>query len=138
MAQHLAAPSALKLLLAVAVAAAAVLILGPAVHAATSDAEQMLHRSSTDGTLPLALASLHTRFGTPARAIDVAVVAMTLAVLASGGRVAWLARAYGIAIVAMLLLTICVARGRIFKRNASLVFTRERHVPQLEIVVYAA
>ena len=45
-----------------------------------------------------ALASLHTRFGTPARAVDVTVVAMILVVLASGGRVSWLARAYGVAI----------------------------------------
>ena len=53
-----------------------------------------------------ALASLHTRFGTPTRAVDVTVVAMILVVLASGGRVSWLARAYGIAIVVMLVLTI--------------------------------
>ena len=62
--------------MAVALAGAAVLILVPAAHAAIGDAEQMLHRASTDGTLPSGLASLHTRFGTPARAVDVTVVAM--------------------------------------------------------------
>jgi magnesium transporter len=104
--QHLAGPSAVRVLLAVAVAGAAVLTLIPAVHAAVTDAEQMLHRSSTDGTLPATLASLHTRFGTPARAIDVSVVAMTFVVLASGGRVAWLSRAYAVTIAVMLVLTI--------------------------------
>jgi magnesium transporter len=104
-AQHLAAPSSVRVLLAVALAAAAVMILGPAAHAAFGDTEQMLHRASTDGTLPSGLASLHTRFGTPARAVDVTVLAMVLVVLATGGRVAWLSRAYGIAIAVMLLLT---------------------------------
>ena len=104
-AQHLAAPSTVRVLLAVALAAAAVLILGPAAHAAFGDTEQMLHRASTDGTLPSGLASLHTRFGTPARAVDVTVLAMVLVVLATGGRVAWLSRAYGIAIAVMLVLT---------------------------------
>ena len=81
-------------------------MLLPAAHAALGDAEQMLHRSSADGTLPSGLASLHTRFGTPARAVDVTVAAMILVVLASGGRVTWLARAYAIAIAVMLVLTI--------------------------------
>ncbi len=106
LAQHLAAPSGVRVLMAVALAAAAVLMLGPAARVAMGDAEQMLHRSSTDGTLPSGLASLHTRFGTPARAVDVAVAAMTVVVLASSGRVAWLSHAYGIAIAVMLLLTV--------------------------------
>jgi magnesium transporter len=103
-AQHLAAPSTVRVPLAVMLAAAAVLILGPAAHAAFGDTEQMLHRASIDGTLPSGLASLHTRFGTPARAVDVTVLAMVLVVLATGGRVAWLSRAYGIAIAVMLVL----------------------------------
>jgi amino acid transporter len=105
-AQHLAAPSAVRVLLAIAIAAASVLMLGAAVHAAVSEAEQMLHRSSSDGTLPATLTSLHTRFGTPAHAVDVTVVAMTFVVLASGGRVVWLSRAYAVAIAVMLVLTI--------------------------------
>jgi hypothetical protein len=104
LAQHLAAPSSVRVLLAVALAAAAVLILGPAARAAFGDTEQMLHRASSDGTLPSGLASLHTRFGTPAHAADVTVLAMALVVLATGGRVAWLARAYGMAIAVMLVL----------------------------------
>ena len=118
LAQHLAAPSAVRVLMAVALAGAAVLILVPAAHVAIGDAEQMLHRASTDGTLPSGLASLHTRFGTPARAVDVTVVAMTFVVLASGGRVAWLSRAYAIAIAVMLVLTIAsLARLRRIRRG---------------------
>ena len=48
------------------------------------------------------LAFLHTRFGTPSRAIDVAAAATILIMFVSGGRVAWLAHAYAIAIVATL------------------------------------
>jgi magnesium transporter len=106
LAQQLAAPSAVRVLMAVALAVAAALMLGPAAHVAVSDAENMLHRFSSDGTLPSGLASLHTRFGTPARSADVAVLAMTFAVLASGGRVAWLSRAYGAVTAAMLVLTV--------------------------------
>ena len=106
LAQHLAGPAWVRDLVALALAAAAVFVLLPAAHAALGDAEQMLHRSSADGTLPRGLASLHTRFGTPARAVDVTVAAMILVMLASGGRVTWLARAYAIAIAVMLVLTI--------------------------------
>ena len=106
LAQHLAAPSAFRTLIAVALAGAAIVMLGAAVHATLGEAEQMLHRSSTDGTLPAGLTSLHTRFGTPGRSVDVAIIAMSLVVFASGGRVAWLSRAYTIAIAAMLVLTI--------------------------------
>lgn len=106
LAQHLAGPAWIRDGVALALAVAAIFVLLPAAHAALGDAEQMLHRSSAEGTLPRGLASLHTRFGTPARAVDVTVAAMILVVLASGGRVTWLARAYAMAIAAMLVLTI--------------------------------
>jgi magnesium transporter len=106
MSQHLAAPPAVRGLVAIALAAAAALVLLPAAHAAVSDAEQMLHRFSLEGTLPPGVTTLHTRFGTPARAIDLTVIATTMAVLASGARVSWLARAYGVAIAVSLALSI--------------------------------
>jgi magnesium transporter len=104
--QHLAGPSWTRDLMTLALAGAALVVLLAVAHAALRDAEQMLHRAAADGTLPRGLASLHTRFGTPARAVDVAVGVTVLVMLASGGRVAWLSRAYAIAIAAMLLLTI--------------------------------
>jgi hypothetical protein len=58
----------------------------------------MLHRASTAGALPASLASLHTRFGTPARGVDITAAATVLLIVASGGRIAWLAREYAVAI----------------------------------------
>ncbi len=69
---------------------------------ALGDAEQLLQRLSIEGTLSERLAFLHTRFGTPSRAIDVAAAATILVMFVSGGRVSWLAHAYAIAIVATL------------------------------------
>jgi hypothetical protein len=46
------------------------------------------------------------RFGTPSRAVDVTAAATILVIIASGGRVAWLARAYAVGIAAMLVFTI--------------------------------
>ncbi len=106
LAQHLSGPGPVRRLLALALAGAAALILVPAVHSALADGEQMLHRLSSDGTLPSGLASLHARFGTPARAIDVTVGAMAVVVVVSGGRISWLARGYGLAVAVTLLLAI--------------------------------
>jgi magnesium transporter len=113
LAQHLSGPAALRDLMSVALAGAAVLTLLPALYAAIRDAEQMVHGASADGALAPGLASLHTRFGTPARAVDVTVAAMVLVALVSGGRVTWLARAYAIAIAVTLGLTVAaLARFR--------------------------
>ncbi len=106
LAQHLAGPSWMRVLATLAVAGATLLVLLPATQAALRDAELILHRSSAEGTLPHGLTALHTRFGTPATAVDVAVAATIVVMLASGGRVMWLARAYSMAVAVMLLLTI--------------------------------
>ena len=100
LAQHLAAPRWLRDVLAIGLVIAAVLMLVPAAHAALGDAEQMLEGLSTQGILPEGLAALHSRFGTPARAIDVAAAATILIILAGSGRVEWLGRAYAIAVAA--------------------------------------
>ena len=88
--------------LSIALIGAAVLLLVPAVHLALSDAEQLLQRLSIEGALSEQFAFLHTKFGTPSRAIDVAVAATILVMFVSGGRVGWLAHAYAIAIIATL------------------------------------
>jgi magnesium transporter len=106
LAQHLSGPASLRGLLAVALAFAAALMLVPATHSALSDAEQMLQRFSSDGTLPSGLASLHARFGTPARAVDVTVGAMAVIVVVSSSRVSWLARGYGMSVAVMVVLTV--------------------------------
>ena len=81
-------------------------MLAPAAHAALGHAEQLLQRLSLAGTLPRPLGTLHTRFGTPSRALDVAAASTILVMLASGGRATWLARAYAIGIAATLALKI--------------------------------
>ena len=100
LAQHLAAPLWLRDVLAIGLVIAAVLMLVPAAHAALGDAEHMLEGLSTQGILPEGLAALHSRFGTPARAIDVAAAATILIILAGSGRVEWLGRAYAVAVAA--------------------------------------
>ena len=96
--QHLAGPGWLRSLLGLALIAAAVLMLTPAAHAALGDAEALLERLAAQGTLPEGLAALHSRFGTPARAMDVAAASTVLVILAGNGRVQWLTRAYAIAV----------------------------------------
>ena len=100
--RHLAGPGWLAGLMRLAVLASAVLMLAPAVHEALGDAEQMLRRLSAARALPEALASTHPRFGTLARAIDMTAAAAILILIASGGRVGWLARAYTFALVVTL------------------------------------
>jgi len=106
LAQHVVGPAWTRHLLGLAVAAAAVLMLAPAVHIALADAESLLQRLSIEGTLSSGFAELHRRLGTPVRVIDMAAAATVVMMLASGGRVAWLARAYTIAITAVLFLKI--------------------------------
>jgi magnesium transporter len=106
LAQHLAVPAWMRGLLSVALGGAAFLVLCPVTEAALTDAERILHRSSVDEILPGGLASLHTRFGTPARAIDVTAASMILVMLASGGRVTWLAHVYAIGITGTVILTV--------------------------------
>ncbi len=88
LAQHLAGPEWARHLVAVALVGAAALLLVPATHLALGDAEQLLQRLSVEGALSERLAFLHTRFGTPSRAIDVAAAATILIMFVSGGRVA--------------------------------------------------
>jgi magnesium transporter len=74
------------------------------VHGALLDLERLLERWSTDGLLPSELAALHSRFGTPTRAIDISVAVVALATVVSDGHVVWLARAYAISIALLLVL----------------------------------
>jgi magnesium transporter len=104
LAQYLPGPAWSHVLTAIAVACAAVLVLLPAAHAAMRDAEQMIQRLAPQDPMLRNLASLHTRFGTPTRAIDMTIAAVIALMLASAGRTAWLARAYAIAISAMAIL----------------------------------
>ncbi len=106
--QHFMGPAWLRALGNLALAAAAFLMLGPAAHAALNDAAQTLRRLSIAQVLPERVASLHPRFGTGARALDVSVTASVLVMLASSGRITWLARAYAVGLAITLLFKIVV------------------------------
>jgi magnesium transporter len=108
LAQQVAGPAWTRGILAIALAVAAFLMLVPAAHIALEDAVQTFRRLSTSGALPEGLALPHPRFGTPARAIDVAAASAVLIMFAAGGRVTWLGRAYAIGIAATLLVKIAV------------------------------
>ena len=107
LAQHLAASRMARVLMAVALAGAAVPDAGPAAHAALGDAEQMLHRvvGRRHAAARARRRCTHASARPPAPSTSPSL-ATILVVLASGGRVAWLARAYAIAIAVMLVLTI--------------------------------
>ena len=86
----------LRGVLSTAVVVAAALLLTQATEAAVTDAESTLLRLSQQGVLSEVLRLPHLRFGTLTRLTDTAAAAVALAIIASGGRVSWLAAAYGI------------------------------------------
>lgn len=106
LAQHIAAPQWMRTLLLLAVSASAVLLCLPAANAAISDAERLLHRASVQGLVPRELAELHTRFGTPTRAIDLATILTVGVVIISSGRITWLSRTYAMTLAVFFVLTI--------------------------------
>jgi magnesium transporter len=106
LAQHITSAGWSREVLSVGIVLAAACMLIPVVHDALTDAERILHRASVDEALSSTLLSLHTRFGTPARAVDITAAALILVVVASGGHVPWLAHAYGISIATSATLTI--------------------------------
>jgi magnesium transporter len=98
LAWHAPGPLWLQYLIVTAVTVAATLVLGRAVDAGLADAQSTLHRLSQRGVLPDRLTTPHPRFGTPARVIDAAAATAAIAIVASGGRVSWLARAYAVGV----------------------------------------
>ena len=107
LAQHLAGPAWARESWRVAlVGAAALLLRAGRARSRSATPSRLLQRLSVEGALSERLAFLHTRFGTPSRAIDVAAAATILVMFVSGGRVTWLAHAYAVAIVATLALKI--------------------------------
>jgi magnesium transporter len=122
LAQHMTSAAWARELASAAVVLAAACMLIPVANDALTDAERILHRASVDEALPSTLMSLHTRFGTPARAVDITAAAMILVVVASGGRVPWLAQAYGISVATTAALTIAALIRLRHSRSSELSF----------------
>jgi len=118
LALHLAGPSWIRIVMAVAIAAGAGLIMAAAVRSALVGAQVAMTRLVDDGLLPPALRAPHPRFGTPWRMLDL-VVAVQLAIVAlSGAHIGWLTRAFGIGIaVSAVLKTLAVIRLRRLRRE---------------------
>ncbi|MGE3518853.1 MAG: magnesium transporter, partial [Vicinamibacterales bacterium] len=108
MIQYLPGPPWTAALAGLAVVASATLLLGQAVRAGISGAERMLVQLAEQGGVTEALTVPHARLGTLARAIDTAAALGAVAILASAGRVEWLAHAYGACLVWTLLLKVTV------------------------------
>ncbi|MEO5820171.1 MAG: magnesium transporter [Vicinamibacteraceae bacterium] len=110
--QHVTGPQAPRPFLQLALVAAAMLLLVPAVQSALGDAEQLLRRLATAGILPSALTRPHRRLGTLTRSID-AVAALSVGiVVASAGRVGWMAGGYAAAVAFTLVLR-CLTLARL-------------------------
>ncbi len=118
LALHLAGPSWIRIVMAVAIAASAGLIMAAAARSALVGAQVAMTRLVDDGLLPPALRAPHPRFGTPWRMLDL-VVAVQFAVVAfSGAHIGWLTRAFGIGIaVSAVLKTLAVIRLRRLQRE---------------------
>jgi len=95
-------------LMALGVIIAAALILLPAARGALNDAEQSLRRLSADRWLPEGLLVARTGSGSMTRSLDVAVIAVIGALVASSGQVAWLGRAYAFSVAVSLFLNMAV------------------------------
>jgi magnesium transporter len=105
-AHHLAGPAWAQIVMGLLVAAASVLLLGSAARAALNVGDQTLRRLAAERVLPEGLGELHVRFGTPTRAIDVAAAVTVLILVASAGRVPWLAQAYASVLAAVVLINL--------------------------------
>ncbi len=85
-----------------ALSGAGVVVLAYAAQAALGDSEAILARLSLHGLVSRSLRLPHPRFGTLARLADVAAVAVAITIVASSGRVPWLASAYAVLLAATL------------------------------------
>jgi magnesium transporter len=101
--RYLGGPGWLRVLMGTAVAGAAAVIATYAADAALTEARNALLRVTEERRLPEGLLRAHPRFGTLSNLIDSVAAAIGLVVLASGGRIEWMARAFGVTLAATLL-----------------------------------
>ena len=101
--RHLWAPGWVLALLGPGMAVAVLTLLVPAIQSATIDAEQTLRRLAADGVLPEEFTLRRLRLGAVTKSVDTAVAVVAIIIVASGGRVAWLASAYGLAVAMTLM-----------------------------------
>jgi magnesium transporter len=117
LATHVAGPGWLRIVLALAVVAASIVILACAADTGLAEARGTVFRLAEDRALPDRLRAQHPRFGTMSGAVDAAAGLVALTLIASGGRVDWLARAYAVGLVWTLVVKVFalirLRRGRV-------------------------
>jgi len=101
---QLRAPSWLRGIVTLSLIGVATFVLAQAARAGLTASESILTRLSARGVLSPALRRAHPTFGTLARTVDTAALAAAVMVLASSGRIEWLARAYAFGVAAVLVL----------------------------------
>jgi magnesium transporter len=99
-------PAWLKSIVTISLIGVAAFVLAQAARAALMTAESLLTRLSTRGALSTAFRETHPRFGTLATTVDTVTLAAGVVLLASSGRLQWLAHAYALGVAAVLVLHI--------------------------------
>jgi magnesium transporter len=99
-------PAWIRLLLAVIGVVAIALLLTATVFRSATAVQNLLLRLSDEGFLSGTIRTLHTRFGTRSRVIDLVAIAQAGIIVMSAGQVSWLARIYAIGLVCCALLKI--------------------------------
>jgi magnesium transporter len=94
--RQLGLPSLSRELAAILMVGAAVCVMGFAAECGLADVIGRLRGLIDQGLMAAALGEPHPQFGTPWRLIDAGAAAAAVVVIASGGRVAWIAGAYGV------------------------------------------
>ena len=113
-------PAALRLPLTIAVVIAAGLLLGQSVRAGIWGAETALVSLAGRGLVSERMAAQHPRFGTFATAIDSAVMAAAVALLAGGASLTWLGCAYAMTVLWTLALEVAALRHLSGRRRIGL------------------
>jgi magnesium transporter len=108
--RFLPAPMGLRWALILAAGIATLLVAAYAAQVGLHDAESALQRLSRIGIFGSALRETHPRYGTPTRLTDVSAAIIVLLIVASSGRVAWLATAYGVAVAWTILIGLVALR----------------------------
>jgi magnesium transporter len=116
---RLAGPIWLRVLAFLGVVGAACVFMSAAVRSAAAAVHGVLSRLVDEGICHSALRTLHPRFGTPSRLIDVTAIASIGIVLVSSGEMTWLARVYAVGLVwSAVLKTIALVRFRFLRPGA--------------------
>ena len=122
-ARYLTAPAWIREVLTLSVVAAAVILLGWSVHGGLIDVEHQLHRLVDVGVLSQRLRLQHPRFGTFARLLDLAALAVIVIIVVSGSRLAWMAGMFAIAAAWVHILRLC-AILRLRRQRAPVAMSR--------------